>query len=58
MKMKVKVVRTFRDKNDHVTLYAQGMILDVKSEGRAQSLLDRGLCKEFKGRQRAASVLE
>ena len=55
--MKVKVTNTFRDKNDHVTMYEKGTILDVQDEKRAQSLIDRNLAKEFKGNQQAAVVL-
>ena len=55
--MKVKVTNTFRDKNDHVTMYEKGTILDVQDEKRAQSLIDRNLAKEFKGNQKAAVVL-
>jgi hypothetical protein len=55
--MKVKVIETFRDKNDHVTMYEKGVILDVQDEKRAQSLIDRNLAKEFKGNQKASVVL-
>lgn len=55
--MKVKVLEAFRDKNDHVTMYEKGTILEVQDEKRAQSLIDRGLAKEFKGGQRADRVL-
>lgn len=55
--MKIKVIQTFRDKNDHVTMYEKGTILEVQDEKRAQSLIDRNLAKEFKGNQRATAVL-
>lgn len=48
--MKLKVISLFRDKDDHTTLYEPETILEVKDEARAQSLIDRGLCKEFKGK--------
>lgn len=54
---KVKVLETFRDKHDHVTLYEKGTILEVQDEERAQSLIDRNLAKEFKGNQKAAVTL-
>ena len=55
--MKVKVIGTFRDKHDHVTMYEKGTILEVQDEKRAQSLIDRNLAKEFKGNQKAAQIL-
>lgn len=55
--MKVKVIKTFRDKHDHVTMYEKGTILEVQDEERAQSLIDRNLAKEFKGNQKAALTL-
>ena len=48
--MKLKVMSLFCDKDDHTTLYEPETILEVKDEARAQSLIDRGLCKEFKGK--------
>ena len=56
--MKVKVLTVFRDKNDHVTVYEPGMILEVKDEARANDLIERGLVKKFGGNQKAAAVLE
>lgn len=55
--MKVKVLEAFRDKNDHVTMYEKGTILEVQDADRAKSLIDRGLAKEFKGNQKAALTL-
>ena len=55
--MKVKVINTFRDKNDHVTMYEKGIILEVQDEKRAQSLIDRNLAKCFKGNQKAEKTL-
>lgn len=55
--MKVKVIDTFRDKYDHVTIYEKGTILEVQDENRAKSLIDRQLAKEFKGNQKAAVTL-
>lgn len=55
--MKVKVIDTFRDKYDHVTIYEKGTILEVQDENRAKSLIDRQLVKEFKGNQKAAVTL-
>lgn len=55
--MKLKVMNLFRDKDDHTTLYEPGTILEVKDETRAQSLIDRGLCKEFKGKTAPMYIL-
>lgn len=55
--MKVKVIKTFRDKHDHKTEYGKGTILEVQDGERARSLIDRGLAKEFKGNQKAAVTL-
>lgn len=55
--MKLKVINTFRDKDDHVTVYDPDTILEVKDKERAQELIDRGLCKEFKGKTTPAYIL-
>ena len=55
--MKLKVTSAFRDRDDHVTVYAPDTILEVKDKDRAQSLIDRGLCKEFKGKTAPAYIL-
>ena len=55
--MKLKVTSVFRDKDDHVTVYDPDTILEVKDKARAQSLIDRGLCKEFKGKTVPAYIL-
>jgi len=55
--MKLKVMSLFRDKDDHTTLYEPETILEVKDEARAQSLIDRSLCKEFKGKTAPAYIL-
>ena len=55
--MKLKVISVFRDKDDHTTLYEPETILEVKDEARAQSLIDRGLCKEFKGKTAPMYIL-
>lgn len=46
--MKLKVTATFRDKNDHVTVYEPGKILDIEDKERAADLIKRGLCAEYK----------
>ena len=48
--MKLKVINAFCDKIDHVTVYEPGTILEVKDVERAQDLITRELCKEFKGK--------
>ena len=55
--MKLKVTSAFRDRDDHVTVYGPDTILEVKDKDRAQSLIDRGLCKEFKGKTAPAYIL-
>ncbi len=55
--MKLKVINAFRDKDDHVTVYDPDTILEVKDKDRAQELIDRGLCKEFKGKTAPAYIL-
>lgn len=55
--MKLKVISVFRDRDDHVTVYDPDTILEVKDQERAQSLIDRGLCKEFKGKTAPAYIL-
>lgn len=55
--MKVKVLNTFRDKYDHVTMHNSGTILEVNDEARVKDLISRGLVKEFKGNQKATAVL-
>ena len=55
--MKLKVTSAFRDRDDHVTVYDPDTILEVKDKDRAQSLVDRGLCKEFKGKTAPAYIL-
>lgn len=55
--MKLKVTSAFRDRDDHVTVYDPDTILEVNDKDRAQSLIDRGLCKEFKGKTVPAYIL-
>ena len=55
--MKLKVISAFIDKDDHVTVYDPETILEVKDQARAQSLIDRELCKEYKGKAAAAYIL-
>lgn len=55
--MKLKVTSAFRDRDDHVTVYDPDTILEVKDKDRAQSLIDRDLCKEFKGKTAPAYIL-
>ena len=49
--MKLTVKSIFRDKNDHVTVYEPGTILEVKDKERAADLIERGLCAEYKGKK-------
>ena len=49
--MKLIVKNKFRDKYDHVTEYPKDTILDVQDKERADDLVKRGLCAEYKGRK-------
>ncbi|MDD7303052.1 MAG: hypothetical protein PUG76_00705 [Prevotellaceae bacterium] len=55
--MKLKVTSVFRDRDDHVTVYEPETILEVKDKERAKSLIERGLCKEFKGKTAPTHIL-
>lgn len=55
--MKLKVTSVFRDRDDHVTVYEPEIILEVKDKERAKSLIEHGLCKEFKGNTEPAYIL-
>lgn len=55
--MKLTVKKTFRDKNDQVTVYEPGTILEVKDKERSADLVGRGLCAEYKGKKAAAVTL-
>ena len=55
--MKLKVINAFCDKIDHVTVYEPGTILEVNDVERAQDLITRELCKEFKGKTAPTFVL-
>jgi len=55
--MNLKVTSIFRDRDDHVTVYEPETILEVKDKERAKSLIERGLCKEFKGKTEPAYIL-
>lgn len=46
--MRLIVKQTFRDKTDHVTVYHPGSVVEVKDPARAQDLIERGLCEEYK----------
>lgn len=56
--MKLKVISAFIDKDDHVTVYDPETILEVKDQARAQSLIERELCKEYKGKAAAYTLGE
>ncbi len=55
--MKLIVKDLFRDKTDHVTVYAPGTILEVKDKERGADLVKRDLCAEYKGKEPAAVTL-
>lgn len=55
--MKLIVKSIFCDKNDGITLYHPDTILEVNDNERAASLIERGLCAEYKGKKKAETVL-
>ena len=55
--MKLTVKKIFRDKVDHVTVYAEGTILEVNDKERAKDLVERGLCAKYEGKADAAFTL-
>ena len=55
--MRLIVKNTFRDKEDHVTVYEPGTILDVNDVKRAADLVKRGLCAEYEGEADASITL-
>lgn len=42
--MKLKVVKQFKDKNDHKTIYQVGDEIDIKGSERIANLIKRDLC--------------
>ena len=44
--MKLRVIKTFRDKTDHKTLYEAGKQIEIGDEQRAHDIIDRGLAVE------------
>ena len=55
--MKLIVKNVFRDKEDHVTVYEPGTILEVNNSERASDLVKRGLCEKYEGKDVAAFTL-
>lgn len=55
--MKLIVKNVFRDKEDHVTVYEPGTILEVNNSERASDLVKRGLCEEYEGKDVASFTL-
>lgn len=55
--MKLIVKEVFRDKTDHVTVYEPETVLEVKDKTRADDLVKRGLCAEYKGKKAATITL-
>ena len=55
--MKLIVKNVFRDKEDHVTVYEPGTVLDVNDKKRASDLVKRGLCAEYKGDEPVSVIL-
>lgn len=42
--MKLKVVKQFKDKNDHKTIYQVGDVINIKEIERVTNLIKRDLC--------------
>ena len=42
--MKLKVVKQFKDKNDHKTIYQVGDVINIKEVERVTNLIKRDLC--------------
>ena len=55
--MKLIVKNVFRDKENHVTVYEPGTILEVNNSERASDLVKRGLCEKYEGKDVAAFTL-
>lgn len=55
--MKLIVKNVFRDKEDHVTVYEPGTILEVNNSERASDLVKRGLCEKYEGNDVASFTL-
>lgn len=53
--MKLIVKNTFRDKNDHVTVYQPGTMLEIAEEARVANLVERGLCEKVENPEETES---
>ena len=53
--MKLIVKQTFRDKEDHVTVYHPGTILEMEDKERASDLVNRKLCAVYKSKTKSAT---
>lgn len=47
---KLKVLKPFRDKEDHKTWYKPGQVINITDEERSKDLVKRGLCAVAKGK--------
>lgn len=47
---KLKVLKPFRDKEDHKTWHKPGQMINITDEARSKELVKRGLCAVAKGK--------
>ena len=56
--MKLKVVKQFKDKNDHKTIYQVGDVINIKEIERVTNLIKRDLCIPMEEEKEATAAEE
>ena len=56
--MKLKVVKQFKDKNDHKTIYQVGDVINIKEVERVTNLIKRDLCIPVEDEEKEAATAE
>ena len=56
--MKLKVVKQFKDKNDHKTIYQVGDVINIKEVERVTNLIKRDLCIPIEDEEKEATTAE
>ena len=56
--MKLKVVKQFKDKNDHKTIYQVGDVINIKETERVTNLIKRDLCIPMEEENEATATEE
>ncbi len=56
--MKLKVVKQFKDKNDHKTIYQVGDVINIKEVERVTNLIKRDLCIPVEDEEKEATTAE